>query len=127
MDSTPNYLSVPYVAQLIKRNYQDEVASQLKFIISLRNPVNRTISSWIYKSTSKNTPSYTDAINKGIQDGNCISKCYKENIGSYYNHSEGTLQKLDNFQYFLLKQCYKIKGNTQIAHYLLNSHVVKSM
>ena len=70
----------------------------MKFIVSLREPVNRTLSSWRFKAlenyvaqekaiakgaqTPMEISSLSDSIYWGKKRGDCISTCYKRNKGN---------------------------------------------
>lgn len=88
MDYTPNYLLMESAATLIKQKMPN--ANKLKFIVVLRNPTERAISSWVYKkscrsceATSPRMPSFEVSVNQGINQGNCISKCFQKQVKRY--------------------------------------------
>lgn len=64
--------------------------NKLKFIVILRDPTQRTISSWVYKKSCKSCaetapklPSFQASIEQGMNQGDCISKCFKKQSSKY--------------------------------------------
>jgi hypothetical protein len=115
MDFTPNYLSVDSVPRLLRSLYTDDVASKLRFIIALREPVSRAVSSWLYKKNSHpNLPGFEDAVSSGIKEGKCIAACYEKyrsKLGVRSSHVE-------SFQACEIERC---------VDRVMSAHVVKSM
>ena len=114
MDFTPNYLSVDNVPKLLRTIYRDGVASKLRFIVALREPVSRTISSWLYKKNSHpNLPGFAASIADGMKEGRCISSCFRKS-----RSKKGSTDHVDAFRSCDIEKC---------VERVMSSHVVKSM
>ena len=88
MDYTPNYLVTESAAKLISEKMSN--AAKLKFIVILRDPTQRTISSWVYKKSCKSCqdtaprmPSFKTSVDEGIDQGNCVYKCFNKQIKKF--------------------------------------------
>lgn len=115
MEFTPNYLSEDTVPRIIRALYTDEEASKLKFIVALREPVSRAISSYLYKKNSHpKLPSFVESMEEGFRNGKCVSSCYEK--ARKKKGSTGT--HVDNFRRCEIGQC---------VERIMSAHVVKSM
>ena len=92
MDYTPNYLLMESAAKLIREKMPN--ANKLKFIVMLRDPTERTVSSWVYKKscrscedTAPRMPTFQISVDQGMNQGDCISKCFKKQTKRYF-HTE---------------------------------------
>jgi Sulfotransferase domain len=95
IEYTPNYFIVDHIPKLLSEGFAKTYP--LKFIVSLREPVNRTLSSWRFKAHENyvaqekmvakgrvepiEISNLEDSIGWGKRRGECISKCYKRNEG----------------------------------------------
>ena len=115
MDFTPNYLSVDNVPKLLRAVYTDEVSSKLRFIIAIRDPISRAVSSWLYKKNSHpNLPSFVESMSHGMKEGKCVATCFERN-----RQRDTIPEKL--VQYFApcdIERC---------VDRVMSAHVVKSM
>ena len=78
IEYSPNYLVLDHVPAILKSQFH----YKLKFIVSLRNPVSRTISSWKFKAKEGlKLPNIKDdlfniSVIQGIQQSQCVIDCY---------------------------------------------------
>ena len=78
IEYSPNYLVLDHVPAILKSQFH----YKLKFIVSLRNPVSRTISSWKFKAKEGlKLPNVKDdlfniSMSQGIDQGQCIIDCF---------------------------------------------------
>lgn len=76
MDYTPNYIMNDETPLLIQKTFP-QVAHLLKFIVCIRDPTARTLSSWRAKKGKHSiVPNLTDVVDTGISQGKCITNCY---------------------------------------------------
>ena len=94
MEYTPNYLVVESAAECIKKLMKG--SSKLKFIVMLRDPVKRVESSWKFKRSfckkclnhiDQNIPSFQISVERGMDQGRCISTCYNDFVQMKENRS----------------------------------------
>ena len=108
MDYTPNYLVNDETPVLIRKTFPS-IYHKLKFIIMIRNPVARTISSWKSKKGKHGNKvlSFANVTRIGIEQGKCIEYCYnnyfqkdnvtlKEYIISMHTHSNSNSNRTHN-------------------------------
>jgi len=89
IDYTPNYFVLDHVPQALSVAFNP--SQKLKFIVSLRDPLARAISSWKFKATefinlklkNPNSNFYPDALFNvsmmvGMETGKCVALCLKE-------------------------------------------------
>jgi hypothetical protein len=89
IEYSPNYFVLDQVPQLLKQEFN----YRLKFIVSLRDPISRAISSWKFKANEglklqalrkarKETEFPDDYFNVtmglGMEQAKCISECYEK-------------------------------------------------
>lgn len=79
IEYSPNYFVLDHVPLVLKQQYN----YRLKFIVSLRDPIGRTISSWKFKAKEglmRNGLFPDDYFNvtmmQGIDQANCVVACY---------------------------------------------------
>ena len=88
VDYTPNYFVMDDVPKFIKQFYGH--SSRIKFLLCLRNPTKRAISSWVAKKVKKRStvnsqkinqklPSLDVSIHDGMKQGTCIAECFQRN------------------------------------------------
>ena len=96
IEYTPNYFLIDHIPKLLAEGFKK--LYPMKFIVSLREPVNRTLSSWRFKALENyvaqekaiakgsqqpmEISSLSDSIYWGKKRGDCISACYKRNKGN---------------------------------------------
>lgn len=114
MDFTPNYLSVDAVPRILRSLYSDDVAAKLRFVVALREPVSRAVSSWLYKKNSHpNLPGFADSVAEGIKEGKCIAACYNK-----HRIEIGSSNHVESFRACEIEEC---------VDRVMSAHVVKSM
>ena len=79
IEYSPNYFVLDHVPRLLKSQFQ----YKLKLIVSLREPVSRTLSSWKFKAKEGLNlkvvdDTFNSTIAQGIQQAQCIIDCYKK-------------------------------------------------
>lgn len=77
IEYSPNYLVLDHVPRLLKA----QLKYNLKFIVSLREPVSRTLSSWKFKAKeglnlNVRDDSFNSSMFQGMQQAQCIIDCY---------------------------------------------------
>ena len=78
IEYSPNYLVLDHVPALLRSQFK----YKLKFIVSLRNPVSRTISSWKFKAKegiklgNVKDDLFNVSVAQGIDQSRCIINCY---------------------------------------------------
>lgn len=140
MDYTPNYLVCDETPILIRKAFP-QIADRLKFMVLLRDPTARTLSSWKAKrgKHGKSIPDLRNVTRSGILQGECIAKCFNEyfdgprllpavrrSLWEVANRTaEDSLNPLD----CSIKQCRKqVDGNNGRSGGIATlAHVVKSM
>ena len=69
-------LALEDVPKALINTYGKNHTQRMKFIVCLREPVNRTISSWISKKIrNRDTSKFESVIDIGLKQGKCIEKC----------------------------------------------------
>jgi len=78
IEYSPNYFVLDHLPQTLK----SELNYKVKFIVSLREPVSRTLSSWKFKAkeclklAKCRDDHFNETISQGIQQAQCIADCY---------------------------------------------------
>jgi len=92
MEYTPNYIMVDEAPLLIAKTYPD-IATKLKFVLLVREPVSRMISSWRFKTWTmqhnhpdEKTMSFSESVKSGVAQLKCIEECFKH----LFNDSDPT-------------------------------------
>lgn len=81
IEYTPHYIYEPTVAYRLKRTVGDAMAAKLKFVVMLRNPVSRTFSSWLMKSTLSNDKrTFHQSVQEGIDHWELRRQCIEERV-----------------------------------------------
>lgn len=77
MDYTPNYFMNDETPLLIQRTFP-KTYKKLKFILCIRNPTKRTLSSWRSKKDKHGemVPSLRSVVDLGIAQSHCIEECF---------------------------------------------------
>lgn len=77
MEYTPNYLVHDETPLLIHKAFR-HTASHLKFILIVRDPVKRMISSWRFKmeKTPGGISTFKEAVKSGLAQAKCIEDCF---------------------------------------------------
>lgn len=95
MDYTPNYLMVDEAPALIAKTFPEGV-TKLKFLVMVREPVARMISSWRFKTWQmhhkhiQSTMSFKEAVDSGVEQIKCVEQCLR----SLYNDTNPSCLKI---------------------------------
>ena len=122
IEYSPNYFVLDHVPRLLREQYKYAP----KFIVSLRNPLSRTLSSWTFKAKEgielKKKSSLIqadDPFNKsmaiGLMQAQCIEDCY---------HRFKSMKKCS------ITECrfkYDHRGDGRNGKYSYYAHLVKSL
>jgi hypothetical protein len=148
VEYTPNYMIVEDVPLTLKLVYTKKHLNAMKFIVCLRDPIKRTISSWISKKLKQpdRIPDFAEVWDTGKSQANCIMDCYNSkgiDISKALQHDENgdgnTVNNNNNMNTsddaFLnatscsFKKCIQEfdKHEGRGAGFSMLAHVVKSM
>ena len=79
IEYSPNYFVLDHVPEIIKQEFTYPV----KFVVSLREPVSRTLSSWKFKAKEglkmkERDDFFNVTMMQGIDQANCVVACYEK-------------------------------------------------
>ena len=144
VEYTPNYLASEDIPLALTHLYDNKQLEKMKFIVCLREPVNRTVSSWLNKAAKhRDHHALQTSVDIGINQGICIEQCFGKRITTNINMLSNMNTTLNKNEHIALvnsdcsiqtcrrKYCSEIKNKEERKKCknepLLLAHVVKSM